>query len=142
MKVTEVFKPASIATPPIMDKSKLYYLASPYSHHNPFVQTMRYEIINYLAARLTLDGYMLIEPIGSCFDKSKKYEMPGGYDYWKTRDRKLIEHSDGIIVATMEGWTYSVGVTDEIEHAIELGLPVYNLDVNAFITPEMWNAIH
>jgi hypothetical protein len=141
MKVTEVFKP-QFGSPPIIDKGKLYYLASPFSHANPFVQNVRYEMINYIAAQLTLDGYMLIEPIGSCFDKSRKYELPGGYEYWKTRDRKLIEHSEGIIVAKMEGWSYSVGVTDEIVHAKELGLPVYMLDVNEFITPEVWNAIH
>ncbi len=141
MRVTDVFKPLG-SSPPIIDKGKLYYLASPYSHVNPFVQAMRYEMINYIAARLTEEGYMLIEPIGSCFDKSLKYKMPGGYEYWKHRDRTLIEHSAGIIVATMEGWSYSVGVTDEIAHAKELGLPVYMLNINEFITPEMWNAIH
>ena len=141
MKVTEVFR-AIEGSPPIIDKGKLYYLASPFSHANPFVQTVRYEMINYIAARLTEEGYMLIEPIGSCFDKSTKYKMPGGYEYWKHRDRTLIEHSDGIIVAQMEGWSYSVGVGDEIDHAVKLGLSVYLLDVNEFITPEMWNAIH
>lgn len=125
-----------------VEKGKLYYLASPFSHANPFVQTVRYEIINYIAARLMEEGYMLMEPIGSCYDKSTKYKMPGGYEYWKHRDRTLIDHSEGVIVAMMKGWSYSVGVSDEIDRAIKHGLPVYLLDVSEFISPDLWNAIH
>jgi hypothetical protein len=128
-------------TPLFPPKEKLYYLASPYSHPSLFVQVMRYEIINYVAADLINDGYMLIEPIASCADKSNKYKLPGGYTYWQHRDRKLIERCDGVIVVKMEGWEESTGVNDELAYAGELGLPVHTLELDSIITPEMWAAI-
>lgn len=120
----------------------LYYLASPYSHENPFVRHIRYEIINAIAAQLASQGFLLLEPIASCHNKSLLYKLPAGYEFWKNRDRRLISRSDGIIVVIMPGWQESVGVTDEIEFATSLGLPVHYLNPKDILDPEVWNAIH
>lgn len=108
--------------------SKLYYLASPYSHPDKKVMQERYELINLIAVRLIERGYNLIEPIAMCHEKSKKYTLPTGYEYWKSRDRLLVSRCDGIMVAKMDGWKESVGVTDEIYYAKLLGMPVYYID--------------
>jgi hypothetical protein len=63
-----------------------------------------------------------------CHEKSKRYTLPTGYDYWKSRDRLLVSRCDGIMVAKMDGWKESIGVQDEIQCARELGLPVYYID--------------
>ena len=111
-----------------MDKNKLYYLASPYSHDNTFIKQFRYEAVIYTGSMLTKMGHTLIEPIAMCHEQSLRHELPGGYAFWKARDRNFISISDGIIVLTLPGWDDSVGVLDEIEWAKELGIEVHYLD--------------
>ena len=100
-----------------LDKSKLYYLASPYSHTNSFIKQCRYEAVIYAGSLLTRKGFRLLEPIAMCHEQSNRHDMPGGYEFWKTRDRGFIDICDGIIVLTINGWDESVGVSDEIQHA-------------------------
>ena len=107
-----------------MDKTKVWYLASPYSHKNSDIMEKRYAEVSDVAAQLILAGLILIEPIAMCHHKSLKYQLPTGYEYWKTRDRTFIERSDGVIVLLIPGWKESVGVTDEIAYAKSLGKPV------------------
>jgi hypothetical protein len=111
-----------------MDKSKLYYFASPYSHKNKLVEVIRYELTIATAAKLTKQGYRLLEPIAMCHEQSSRYELPGGYEFWQTRDRGFIKICDAIMVLKLKGWDVSVGVTDEIEYAKSLGKPVIYLD--------------
>ncbi len=108
-----------------LNTTDVYYLASPYSHKDAYVRHLRYETIDMVAAKLFLKDFILIEPIGSCHSKSLKYDMPTGYKFWQTRDRKMIEISDAVLVITLPGWKESTGVTDEIEYAESLGRPVY-----------------
>ncbi len=89
----------------------------------------RYELVNQAGAYLCLNGHIVIEPIAMCHHKSLKYELPTGYEYWKTRDRKFVAMSDGIIVLKADGWKRSVGVTDELEYARELGKDVHFITV-------------
>jgi hypothetical protein len=109
------------------DKSKLYYLASPYSHKNPFIRAYRYLAVDYAAAVLTDQGFRLLEPISMCHHKTVNYNMESGYEFWKVRDRGFIDVSDGVIVLTMPGWLRSIGVMDEIDHANDQDKPVYEL---------------
>lgn len=125
-----------------MNKNKIYYLASPYSHKDPLVETLRYEAVSYIASKLILEGYTVIEPIGSCFDKSLKYDMPGGYEYWQKRDRKYISLCDGIIIVTMKGWEESIGVSDEISYARNKNKEIIFLNPENYISEEALNALH
>lgn len=124
-----------------MDKSKLYYLASPYSHQNKLVMNIRYEIVIYAASRLTAEGFRLLEPIAMCHEQSSRYELPQGYEFWKTRDRSFIDLCDAVMVLTIPGWEESVGVTDEIEYAYSLGKDVFYLSIDDFLTEEEREAI-
>lgn len=123
----------------VTNENKLYYLASPYSHPDPYIKHLRYEQINKIAVLLIERGLLLIEPIASCHDKSLKYKLPTGYEYWKTRDRALIKKSDGVIVAMMDGWKESIGVTDEVEYATSLDKPILFLNPT---TLEVEHALH
>ena len=120
-----------------LNTDKVYYLASPYSHKSDFIKELRYQAIACIAARLISDHHLiLLEPIASCHAKSYMYDMPTGYEYWKTRDRKMIALSDGIIVATLPGWEESEGVTDEIQYAKELGKDIIYLAPKDILTME------
>jgi len=108
----------------ILDVDKVYYLASPYSHPLEDLMNARYEAVNEAGASLCQRGFILIEPIAMCHTKSLKYNIPTGYEYWKTRDRKFISISGGIIVLMLPGWKESIGVSDEVAYAKELGLDI------------------
>ena len=114
-----------------MDRSKVYYLASPFS--TPGKGRMDYELlkeerhhtVEYVAMQLYELGFVLVEPIASSYYKSIHFNAPGNYEYWKVRDRKLIEACDALMVCLMPGWDESVGVTDEIEYAKSLGKGIF-----------------
>lgn len=106
-------------------EGKLFYLASPYSHKCKIIKEYRYFLVAAAAAELYQAGFNLLEPIGSGHPIAIRYDLPQGYEYWQKRDRLMIERSDGVIVLTIPGWAESVGVTDEIKYAKELGKPVY-----------------
>lgn len=109
---------------------KLYYLATPYSHEDRKIVEKRYEDARDAAHKLTMLGYLLIEPIGMSHDKARVWDLPKGYEYWKERDRAYIDHCQGVIVYTMDGWDKSVGVKDEITYAATEGKEVI------YISPE------
>lgn len=125
-----------------INKDRLYYFASPYSHKNPFVQNMRYETTIFAASQLTAQGYRLLEPIAMCHEQASRYGLPAGYEFWKTRDRGFIDISDGVIVLTLPGWKKSVGVMDEIKYAESTGKWVHYLDPESIISSETWAEIH
>lgn len=116
-----------------LSKDKVYYLASPYSNTNPFIQDMRYVIINYIATVIIKKGYNVIEPIVSSHIK----DLDAGYAFWKSRDRALIKHCDGIIVTKMKGWKKSIGVQDELAYAKELGLEIHYLEPKSILTDKL-----
>lgn len=125
-----------------MDKNKLYYLATPYSHKNSFVRQIRYEIAIYIASLLTRKGYRLIEPIGMCHEQSQRHGMPGGYTFWQERDRGLIDRCDAVLVIKMPGWKESEGVSDEIEYAKQTDKEVICIDTHHYVPQKVWNEIH
>lgn len=107
---------------------KLYYLVSPYSHKQKKVIKQRYEQVLYIAHKLICQGYHLIEPIAMCHEKSKRFQLPTGYEFWKERDRLLISRCDGLIVCLMDGLDQSVGCTDELQYARQLGIEILYCD--------------
>lgn len=118
------------------DKQFIYYLASPYSTpvergQDPVkLRNSRHEQVQYVGHKLYELGYVLVEPIASSHYKAEKYGSKATYEYWKSRDRKFIDITDGVIVLNIEGWKESVGVTDEIGYAKACGKPVYLLTYN------------
>ncbi len=112
---------------------KLFYLASPFSHADKDVEQQRYDEIVRIGAELTNRGFSLIEPIAMSFVASRRHGLPGGYQFWKDRDRLFISKCDGVIVAMMPGWSDSVGVNDEVAYAETLGLPVFFLNPDTYM---------
>lgn len=116
---------------------KVIYLAQPYTHKCPLVRETRYH--KALAAEAKIirrGGICVINPIGMCHELSKSHTLPTGYEYWKERDRTLIERSDETWVLMMDGWRESVGVKDEIAYTRKLGKPIIYLDEKEYIDHE------
>jgi hypothetical protein len=108
-----------------LDKDKLYYLASPYTHKDQEVMNERFEKVNYFATYLLKQyGINCIEPI--CTGHVKvQYDLPIDFEFWSTRDKMFIDHCRGLIVYCLPGWETSKGVTSEIEYAKKCYKPVY-----------------
>lgn len=119
-----------------LKKNSMYYFASPYSHKSPLVQDRRYMAAIGACAKLIQEGYLVLEPIGSCHEKSLLFQLPGGYQYWQKRDRLMIKKSDGIVILKIDGWDTSVGVTDEISYAKRLGKPVVFIEKDAILSKD------
>jgi hypothetical protein len=101
--------------------TKVYYLASPYSHSSKSVQENRRMFITQVAAKLkTQHDLTLICPITQSAEIVKYMPEPdssGKFSTWQKDDLLFIDISHGVIVCLMEGWHKSVGVTAEINHA-------------------------
>jgi hypothetical protein len=102
---------------------KVVYLASPYTalfadgSHDRITEEIRYKEILKIAAYLTKQGLVLIPPIVTSHN-FKVYEPNLGttWDFWKKIDTALMNVSHVMVVAKMDGWDKSVGVTAEIQH--------------------------
>jgi hypothetical protein len=55
-------------------------------------------------------------------------DLPTDWPFWRRIDEHFIGLSEKLVVARMEGWEASHGVTDEIEIAKALGKPVEYID--------------
>ncbi len=106
---------------------KVVYLASPFSHMFPEVETSRYHEINKIAANL----HVLYPKIAFILPITQSYvlnelepRLGGAFEQWEQRDLEFIKRSDELWIVTMVGWEHSFGVAAELEYAQTLGIPV------------------
>ena len=109
----------------------MIYLASPYTHTDPFVMEERYLKAMRVTAILLNGGHFVYSPIVHCHPMAVRHEMPKDHLFWLEYDQHMIELSEVVYVLKMEGWATSKGVQSEIEFAIGLNkLIEYIDDVN------------
>jgi len=106
----------------------LAYLATPYTKYHKGIDAA-FEDAAKLAARLLCTGIKVYSPIAH----THPLAIHGGLDpldhsIWMPFDKAMMERSDVLIVAHMEGWQDSFGVAQEIEIFTRAGKPVYDLD--------------
>lgn len=101
----------------------LIYLASPYTHADPDVQEQRFNAACFETARMLREGRHVFSPIVHGHPLSR-HGLPGDYDFWGPYCRAFLERASELVILTLDGWRESVGVTDEVRIAAELGLPV------------------
>jgi hypothetical protein len=104
--------------------SKLYYLASPYSHKDPKVRQRRHDQVLEVAAFMFGKGVFVWAPIVYTHNIATEGSLELGYSGWKRFDRMMISKCDALLVLQLEGWRESVGVRDEVEYAKALGMEV------------------
>ena len=104
---------------------KLIYLAVPYSHPSASIRQERFEKVNEVAARIMESGDAVFSPISH--SHPIEMHMNGKkltWEFWQVQDLPILHACQELWVLTLDGWTESVGVTGEIEHAQQLGIPV------------------
>lgn len=111
-----------------------WYLATVYTKHPNGVHDAA-RVAGKLAGRLTQRGVPVFSPIcHSHLIALAAHLNPVDHDFWMAADRPMMVAARGLIVATMEGWTQSRGITEEIAEFNKAGKPIWMIDP---LTPDL-----
>lgn len=102
----------------------MIYLATPYSHSDPAVMEARFDLACRIAGALMSAGHVVFSPIAHTHPIAVRCSLPRGFDFWQKYDEEMLAASDKLLVAMMDGWKESKGVSAEIEIALRLGKQV------------------
>ena len=101
----------------------MIYLASPYTHEDPFIREERY----LRAAKVTIDflkkQMWVYSPIVHCHELAKFGGLPVDADFWRDYNFAMLKKSDKLIILRIQGWDTSKGVHGEKNEAERLGIP-------------------
>ena len=95
------------------------YLAIPYTHSDPWVREYRFNVANFVGARLINEGSLVYSPITQTRGM-EKHGLPTDWDFWQKMCTEFVAWADVLHVVCVRGWDISVGVTEEIRIAKEL----------------------
>jgi hypothetical protein len=109
---------------------KLFYLASPYTHKEQSVKDERFQIVQDVTVKLLLDANIYAFSPIAYNHPMVIHDLPTDWSFWEEYDKAFVDHCDGLIVLTIDGWKESIGVQAEIEYAKELNLPVLYLSID------------
>lgn len=105
-------------------KDKLIYLATPYSKY-PDGITMGFVEAARLTGKLLEAGYRVYSPIAHTHPIAMYANIdPYNHDIWLPFDGIMMEKSDVLLIARMEGWDKSFGIKHEIEVFQAAGKPI------------------
>ena len=102
----------------------MIYLASPYTHPDPFVMEWRYLLAMRRMTELLRQGLYVYGPIVHNHELRKLGGLPPTWEFWQGYDFDMLNRCDRVEVLMLPGWQQSVGVTAEIRHAADLRIPV------------------
>lgn len=100
------------------------YLASPYSHKDPFVREMRYLVTTQALADALKLGVAVYSPIVHCHELAKIADLPRDAAFWRNYNFTMLGCAEQLWVLMLEGWDKSVGVGEEVDEAKRLSIPV------------------
>ena len=107
-----------------MKRSKLIYVATPYTDSCQEVQTYRFHRVTGASALLLKNGVFNFSPITQSHEQHMSHSLPGTWDFWSQVDLEFLSRCDELFVLADPGWQDSVGVTAEIKFAKENNIPV------------------
>lgn len=129
---------------------RLFYLASPYSHHDPAVREARFDAASFVAGKLYESAKPPVatfcpighsHPVEVALMKRDKEPAPRSWSYWLPWDFRFMPALSGMVVACLPGWKESVGVSKEVPKFLHWGLPVVLMDVRDLFTDNEWEAM-
>jgi hypothetical protein len=102
----------------------LTYLASPYSHIDPYTRQYRFEQASKAMAELMLEGHLVYSPIAMTHHAAVNHGLPYDFQFWRSHCEAFLAVCSSMIVLQLPGWEQSVGVNYEIEWMLDRGLDV------------------
>lgn len=100
------------------------YLATPYSHPEKAVETLRFLKACEIAGSLMAAGVIVYSPIAHTHPIAEVCDLPRGWEFWERYDKAMLRGASKVVVAKMDGWQESKGVNAEISLASQMGIPV------------------
>lgn len=90
------------------------YVASPYSHNDPAVMTIRfYDVMAYTAWLLKAERWAY-SPIVHHHEMARRHNLPNEFDYWMRLDFAMLNAASELHVLMLPGWLDSKGVRAEV----------------------------
>lgn len=102
----------------------MIYLASPYSHDDPWVRHERYQQALSALTHLISEDKFVFSPIVHSHHVDGRLRHTKDHAFWMRQAMEMLHRCDSLTVLMLDGWTRSKGVDEEIKAAIRLGLPV------------------
>lgn len=102
----------------------MIYLASPYTHADPFVRELRYLAAAKAVLKLMAAEEPVFSPILHNHQLARIGRLPHSFDFWADLDSDMLRRCDKLVVLKLEGWNISTGVAAEVKLALSLNLPV------------------
>jgi NTP pyrophosphatase (non-canonical NTP hydrolase) len=113
---------------------RMVYLACPRAHEDSRVVGARYAVANKMTADLMIkkDGLMVFSPVSHGHGPTSFVERGKFEDPIMRLNLRMLSACDAVLVITINGWKESRGVSQEINKARELGIPVLYLNPDRF----------
>lgn len=109
----------------------LYFLSSPFTHYPRGYKFAAHDIA-LVSHKLRAKGVKHFSPIVASYRIAIETGVdPLDWRFWMALCEPWYFRCDGLIVAMLDGWDNSKGVSVEIERFSELGKPVRYLDCDA-----------
>lgn len=102
----------------------MIYLATPYTHDDKAVREQRYREAVATSFKLTVNGHNIFSPIIMTHDMGVTFGLPYQYEFWEKWCHDFISSSNLFLVACMDGWEGSGGVSRESSYARSINKPV------------------
>ena len=100
------------------------YLASPYSHPEAAVRSLRFGLACQAAARLIARGHVIYSPIAHSHCVAELGRLPYDWETWGPQCLAMLDVCSHLLVLTLDGWQDSKGVKAEAAHCALTGKPV------------------
>lgn len=113
-------------------KTKLVYLASPYSNPDNEIREDNYIVVSNIAANMIANGDVVFSPISYGHNLLEFKDMPTDWEFWFNFCVTFLLKCDKLVVCKMRNWENSVGVKEEIEIAINNGIPVEYIETDKY----------
>ena len=101
------------------------YLASPYTHPEPYIMEIRYVYTAKVLADKLRRKEWTYSPIVHCHELAKTYGLPKDSEFWREYDFAMLAGASCLHVLRLEGYEDSVGIKAEVAEAQRLGLEVH-----------------
>lgn len=112
-----------------LQSAPLCYLATPYSKYKGGDIVAAFEDAARIAAKLMTSGIKVYSPIAHTHPLAIYGNIdPLDHAIWMPFDEAMMDAAAVLIVAHMDGWEKSFGVTHEIEFFEKRGKPIYDLN--------------
>jgi len=108
----------------------MIYIAAPYSHPEKSVVAYRVKIVCEYSAYLLRQRISCVSPITTGTGILTNATLPTDFEFWQYLSYDLLSICSKIHVLKLDGWNESIGVTGEINFAIQQLIDIEYIEQN------------